>query len=331
MRKVVFFDTNILSKQLNLQTGIEELLRYRTLKNEEIELVLPSIVYRELVQHMEEKAQKYNQTTYEINGVNQWLSKEPIRQLDAEYFKMKYAEELKRVFVIFEPEENAYVRVFNRYFARKKPFINKKQEFKDALLWETILSYKSQEPNDNTTYYFITQNSDDFNQNKKDRIEELHQDYLEDFPELILKNNLTNLLLSLGGYKEMEVDYSIELEKKLVSNLEEYLTEHRYEFEGPFEEYIYNFNKTKKQEDSNYILNGINAWPGIKIKTDEVIYKSSLYYHIPLKITAVSNIIEIPKYDMQKEFQQQVEIDCEAVVSDLEQINIVILDRVNVR
>lgn len=328
-------DTNILDKQFILNPEVEELMRFKNITTGEIEIVLLEIVQQELVDHARRIINKNNENIRALNRLRQWDSLSPVKELDPNSFALKYKKQLNERFEVFVPTKDVYERVFNRYFKELKPFENKKQEFKDGLLWETIIDFKNQVDNGPNRFVFITKNSTDFSIDKQNKNKNnLHSHYKTEFPNLVLKNDISGFLKEEGYYSEFKVDDSIE--EQVLSLLEDYFKDHRWEFEETLSEYIFNKNTTSKKE---FILNNFGV-KHISLNLSEKILKSDKYIHIPILIQVTIGLMvrsyndpwEINENEEYESINIPSEIKCDAVfTAENGNYDVVIMDKIKVQ
>lgn len=334
MKTYIFLDTNILDKQFYISPTVEELYRYSNISGNDVEIIITEIVLKELVDHARNEIIEKNQSIKSINKLKRWADKSPIRELEVEELISKYEQQLltKYPFRFFTPDITVYKKVFDRYFKKLKPFENKKQQFKDGLLWETILNFKETISNEASQYFLISKNSNDFALDKQNK-DELHPDYQSEFSGLILKNDINCFLNDKGYYDNYKID---ELTKeRMLEQLKDYFTEHRWEFEEPLNEYIFEKNVSSKNE---FALNGLNE-SFCNIDFSKKSRKSNLYIHVPIIIKTSLNLL-IRQYSDYWEPSHEdeyvpkiipVEILCEAIFIEAQgDYSVVIMDKIKI-
>lgn len=335
MKTYIFLDTNILNKQFIINSEIEELLRFASISGNDVEIVIPEIVLQELVDHARTEIVKKNESIKSINQLKLWGDESPIKELEVEKFILKYKEQLTSSypFKFYEPDISVYKKVFDRYFKKLKPFGNNKQEFKDGLLWETILNFKEKYNNEKSQFFLITKNSKDFAKNNEN-INVLHPEYKAEFSGMILRNNINFFLEDKGYYEDYEID-SLK-EEKILERLNEYSVKHNWEFEEPLNKYIFEKNVSSKIEFS---LKGLNEQV-FHIDNSKKSRKSSLFIHVPIIIKTSINL-SVRRYSDSwaygvdyDEYVQEVmlvDIKCEAILSKAQDdYNVVIMEKVKI-
>ncbi|WP_318615304.1 PIN domain-containing protein [Sporosarcina sp. YIM B06819] len=335
MKIYIFLDTNILDKQFLINPEIEELLRFTNLSGNDVEIVLTEIVLQELVDHARNEIVEKNESIKSINKLKLWADKIPIREFEVEELILKYKEQLltNYPFTFFAPDINVFKKVYDRYFQRLKPFDNKKQQFKDGLLWETILNFKEKVNIETSQYFLISKNSNDFAINKQN-INVLHPDYKAEFSGIELKNDINSFLVDKGYYDDYEID-SLK-EEKMLERLKEYFSKHNWEFEEPLNEYIFEKNVSSKNE---FALSGIKEQV-CRINNSKKPRKSSLYIHVPLIIKTSINLLVREHSESwvhggdDDEYILNIipaEITCEAVFSEAQDdYSVVIMDKIRI-
>lgn len=71
-----------------------------------------------------------------------------------------FSKEIEDKFYIYKPTLKAYEKAVSRYYSIKMPFRDNKEEFKDAIIWESIYDYAEKFPDEKV--YFISNNYKDF-------------------------------------------------------------------------------------------------------------------------------------------------------------------------
>ena len=121
--------------------------------------------------------------------------------------------------------------VIDRAIKRKKPFSDKKEEFRDCIIWLTYAKKAEEDNLDNCI--FITNNTSDFC--NKDN--ELHEDLLEDskrfrvhknsYEFLVNEEDLINKLEIMDSYKNCRIEKNnfekVEILRKIFSEIDSYL------------------------------------------------------------------------------------------------------------
>ncbi|WP_342560615.1 PIN domain-containing protein [Psychrobacillus sp. FSL W7-1457] len=333
MKTYIFLDTNILDKQFFINPAVEELLRFKNISGNDVDIILTDIVFQELVDHARKEIVERNESIKSINKLNRWVDKSrPIKEFEVEELVTKYKEQLlsKYPFTFFAPDLNVYKKVFDRYFKKLKPFENNRQQFKDGLLWETILNFKEKIINETSQYFLITKNSTDFAIDKHNK-DDLHPDYKAEFSGLILRNDIYSFL----NDKEYYVDYEIDTlkEEQMLERLRKYLSVHNWEFEEPLNEYIFEKNVYSKNE---IVLNGLNLNESVcRIDFSKKALKSSIYIHVPIIIKTSINLLSREYSDYGDDEYIQVltpaEIKCEAIFSELQDdYSLQIIDKIRI-
>ncbi|PIC94560.1 hypothetical protein CSV69_16095 [Sporosarcina sp. P26b] len=337
MKIYIFLDTNILDKQFFINPTVEELFRFKNISGNDVEIIITDIVLQELVDHARKEIVEKNEIIKSINKIKRWADKSPTREFEVEELISKYEKQLLTDFPFrfFTPDIYVYKKVYDRYFQKLKPFENNRQQFKDGLLWETILNFKEKHNNEMSQYFLITKNSSDFAMDKQNK-DELHPDYKAEFSGLILRNDIDCFLEEKGYYVDYEIDSVIE--EKMLGRLNEYLLDHNWEFEEPLNKYIFEKNVSSKNE---YGLNGINE-QDCHIDYSKGARKSNLYIHVPIIIKTEMNLLIREHHDSWEysgmgdddEYTQVImpaDIKCEAVFHKTQDdYSVVIMDKIRI-
>lgn len=87
----------------------------------------------------------------------------------------KFSEEIEDKFYIYKPTLKAYEKAVSRFYSIKMPFRDNKEEFKDAIIWESIYDYAEKFPDEKI--YFISNNHKDFAIEQDDGYYSFHKDF----------------------------------------------------------------------------------------------------------------------------------------------------------
>jgi hypothetical protein len=168
---LIFLDTTELYKDYRLKKPDFTLLR-EFLNHSNAKLCIPSIVVEESANHLREAIAK---DVNQLNSVGRSLQRlipdyKPVKvdidpTAEAQRYKKELTESLKYV-ATFIPYDDVKVRiVVERALARRKPFDGNGQKgFRDALLWESLLTVLAAEKQ---PVILITNNTDDFGEHGK--------------------------------------------------------------------------------------------------------------------------------------------------------------------
>ncbi len=186
MKHVIILDTNILRKDFLLKSN-----HFRILKEfmyaSRSKLVLPSIVFQELIQLYKKEIEfKHNELSKLTEYVNRNLLVSEVPdyktkyKLDIDKSVSEYKHYIKKQLNPFVEEiyyENSFLpELVRRSVEKVKPISSKGEEFRDALLWLTILNYVKKQKS-KIEVSFITNNITDFGDKTK---RNLHPDLLEE-------------------------------------------------------------------------------------------------------------------------------------------------------
>ena len=175
-----FLDTTILYNDPFLANTHNKTLVNMT-KNHNFRIYISDVVYQENKNHylnrLEDINKQINEILYKQKGIATVLPSiiQPIN-IDLELKKLEdhYNDLGNNNIVTILPVNNSILpELINRSIHRKKPFTDKKQEFRDAIIWLTYAHYA--ETMDLEDCYFITDNISDFFKNNK-----IHPDLEQD-------------------------------------------------------------------------------------------------------------------------------------------------------
>lgn len=178
----VILDANVVIGDYWLRSPSFLLLR-EFLKNSKATLVVPKIVFEEVVNHHREDVRKLKADTqdnlreaarlFRATNVGNWLNELNTREAKASYEQF-LSEQLTKIGAVFPDYANIpHGDVVKRDLRRRKPFQQSGKGYRDTLLWETILrGYVLPD----TLTVIVTHNSKDFSGGD----DTLHKDLLQD-------------------------------------------------------------------------------------------------------------------------------------------------------
>ena len=144
----VILDANVVIGDYWLRSPSFLLLR-EFLKNSKATLVVPKIVFEEVVNHHREDVRKLKADTqdnlreaarlFRATNVGNWLNELNTREAKASYEQF-LSEQLTKIGAVFPDYANIpHGDVVKRDLRRRKPFQQSGKGYRDTLLWETIL------------------------------------------------------------------------------------------------------------------------------------------------------------------------------------------------
>ncbi|ARD46955.1 hypothetical protein SporoP37_01400 [Sporosarcina sp. P37] len=316
MKTYIFLDTNILDKQFTFNPDIEELLRY-VHRNDDCEIILPEIVSKELIDHAKDIISSNNMKIQSVNRLKEWNEQSPVRMFETDLLLTRYEKQLNENFTVFKPDSAVYEKVFTRYFDGLKPFENRKQEFKDGLLWESLLLFKEQHHLESAQYFFITNNFADFAADKRNK-KVLHTDLQKEFPQLQLENSVKEFLAAQEYYSEFVMNDCVKSSLLLV--LQQSMEDLCWRLGETLYSYVFKKNQSSKEE---FFLNSVGRLENIAVSTASAAKKSDHYVHVPItadtQVSLYKRMYVDPSYGYADEHQETVSdpvrITCEAVFS----------------
>ncbi len=187
MQHLIVLDTNIIRSDFLFKSNPSRIL-LEFIEKTSSSLAIPSIVFQELIslyeKELNERLSNLNKSKNHLNGI--LLANELISindTIDIEDSVRKYEQYLKSK---LEPSlieldyKNSFLpEIVRRSIKRVKPISQKGEEFRDALLWLTVLNFLKTSISDYKVS-FITSNARDFaNENKDD----LHPDLMNEIRE----------------------------------------------------------------------------------------------------------------------------------------------------
>jgi hypothetical protein len=179
----IIIDTNIIRRDLKLNDkGVEILIDYLAKTNSK--LILPSIVVEEIKglykRVLKERFEEYTKSLDKLKSTLLFIKMPEAPMIDVEGDSNRYIDFIHNKFGTTDdniiPYKNEYLpELVARAIQRKKPLDDKGQQFRDCILWLTLLDYA--ENTDEKVIAFISDNPTDFSDKgesklSKDLIEE---------------------------------------------------------------------------------------------------------------------------------------------------------------
>lgn len=207
---IVFLDANILYKDPFLTKPYpKKLLEYA--KHKLIKIYISKIVKEEMINNYKKQLQVYfSKMKSEEKKLNELLLKKELNsKFDInEEFKIycDFFDELEnnKTIQILDYNNNLLPILIDRAINKKKPFRDKKSEFRDATIWLSIIDFINNENNKNEEYSFITENTEDFFDNEK---KELHSDLKKDNNKIKVFSNIENFFADFDKNKKVLTKY----------------------------------------------------------------------------------------------------------------------------
>lgn len=178
-QKIAIFDTNLLPKSATLVESPVWVAVIRLCHRLDIVTAIPEIVLDESLnrrrEHSDEVIAHYRSSFRELVRLFPTVDAAYIPATDE--ILENWNAELRRVFQIFEPEEDD-ARTALRMEARRRRPAREGRGARDALIWRTVVRLVSQ----GSTVYFVTNNSADFSASNTSQ---LHPDLMSDVSDLV--------------------------------------------------------------------------------------------------------------------------------------------------
>lgn len=238
----IFLDSNILYTDPLMQRGKNKVL-FEKINRLGGKIFICDIVYKEVLNNYKKQLKEIN---LEIDKIKNKLDKLDYKtitllniniELELKKIERKFKEYIKEEkIIILQTSNDILPEVIERSIKRKKPFSEKKQEFRDCIIWLTYAHKVENEKLDNCV--LITQNTSDFCDKKGN----LHRDLLDDTKKFKFHKDAYNFLkheseliskMELNEMSQKFVDYKIDEDKfkmreifdELYSNINNYFIE----------------------------------------------------------------------------------------------------------
>ncbi|PKG23916.1 PIN domain-containing protein [Niallia nealsonii] len=253
------------------------------------------------------EAPRLNKNEWKENNISEFLTK------------------LLSIFDVHVPSENeVYLNSINRFYNKKRPFRDNKEEFKDSIIWESIYDYAVQNIEENI--YFISSNYKEF-AIKENESFRLHEDFDDLNGRIKYFETITDFLTEIDYLKVHHFDFREE--KEIISVITEHLKDNRENDISSLDSALFNFFNNR-QFSSEYIEGWgvdyyISSFKNVCIIDEMDILENEQEFIIPVAIIAeIEYAVETinPVYDneIDDDFFIQSEriandffIDCEVV------------------
>ncbi|MCM3712013.1 PIN domain-containing protein [Sporosarcina luteola] len=305
MTIAVFLDTNLFVKNYKMDgqeftdlfTAHEELN-----KDENFKLYITEMNLHEIVDNY---GKEVSSAMRHIKGFQSKMSRLADIEIgfDRKETKTKlvdeYKSDLEQLFYVSIPSAEATENAVSRLYNSEMPFRDNKEEFKDAIIWESIYEYA--EEHEDEKVYLISENKKDFAEDAGSGQYRLHSDY-NDLSGRIKYFKSINDFLKEIEYLKTHL-FSFQEEGELVEAIEEFLNNNS-SYNSAIEGAMYNFFTNNTFSDdyfegwgADYYISKIHK---VEINTDIDVLESEDYFYIPITFNAeVEYSVEIrnPMYE----------------------------------
>lgn len=213
MTIALFLDTNIIMRDFkmnghefnNLFNASKEFREKDVLK-----LFITQMNYLELMKKYERELKQafkcikeYRQITKKLfNDTDFFITEQDWKENHLHNFKKL----LEKNFDIYEPSsKEVYDRVLERFYFTKRPFRENKDEFRDAVIWETIYDYAKEHPDEKV--YFVSNNKKDFAYEEGEKDWKLHPDFDDLEGRIIYFQTINEFLAEIDYLKIYHFDF----------------------------------------------------------------------------------------------------------------------------
>ena len=206
---VIILDTNVFTADWHLRSVAAQACLEMCKKTGSL-FLMPRLVLEELQSQYEEKLSKqiadYNQRAHSLN---RFFANDKVRlmpEIDVKAESQKYIRDIlsklgmKRKSVLDYPT-NILPKLVDKAIHRIRPFSNNGEEFRDALLWETVKANLC--PDGVATTVFISQDNNAF-VDKNDPLKPLHPILIEEVEIQRVSNEITRKEFWLGNHPYFE-------------------------------------------------------------------------------------------------------------------------------
>jgi len=205
----VFLDSNIVYTDPFMNKNIYNKLLIELAEKEFITICVSEVVKKEIINNFEKEVSKFYKGIQKYEGKIKAMLREneqpPFewkKTVDEYVIKLKdHYDELEDYGIIdvLEFDNDILPELLDRSIKRKKPFTDKKQEFRDGIIWLTYVNFVNKRERFIGPCYFITKNTSDFTKNG-----EIHPDLQEDSTAFNFYNNTQEFFQHTEEVKQLQ-------------------------------------------------------------------------------------------------------------------------------
>jgi len=221
----VIIDSNIFyNDPLWKTSGLRTLIEYSSSKV--VKILISDVVIQEVKRNTEKTFEKHlNLLRRSLNTLDKLIVEPnrdilnylPVKSDEPINSKFKYLND-KGIIDIIKPEDNLLGELIDRAVNKTKPFSEKKEEFRDGVIWLSCVNYAK--VNGYEKLYLISNNSNDF-ADKTDSLN-LHHDLKKDFENAYLVRDVKGFL------QKEEEELNLLMEKVPVDRMFEWINKQKY-------------------------------------------------------------------------------------------------------
>ncbi|SFB20502.1 protein of unknown function [Lentibacillus halodurans] len=205
----IFLDSNVVFTDPFMNKNIYNKLLLELAEKDFVTIYISEVVKKEIINNFEKELSKYykeiEKSEVKIKKILRENERLPFdwKVTVGEYvLKLKeHYEELEDYGLInvLDFDNNILPELVERSIKRKKPFTDKKQEFRDGIIWLTYANFTKARERFIGTCYFITNNTSDFTLNG-----EIHPDLQEDSTAFIFYKNTQEFFQNTDQVKQLQ-------------------------------------------------------------------------------------------------------------------------------
>lgn len=257
-----------------------------------IKLMLTKMNYEEISRHFNSElnsaSKMFNGSVSKFDKISKLYKFPNIVEIKTK-IREHFDNELKGNFDIYNPTNNlVYERAIQRYYEKKMPFRENKQEFKDAIIWETIYDYALN--NGHERVYIISDNYKDYSNSDMENLR-LHQDFDDLDGRIIYKRSINDLLEEIDYLKLNYFEYMGEENKNaILSNINIYLEEYLGDnpnLDYELDDWFSNFNFMSEYFEGWGSNPYVEKLEDVKFNEIETVYEKDDYFYIPIEFDAL--------------------------------------------
>lgn len=293
MTVAVFLDTNIIMSDYKMDghefTSLFDAFKeYR--EDEVFKLFITEMNLHEILKNYEAELNKAYRHIKSYQGITKKLFNDEDLSINRREWKENHLNNFRDLlfdyFVVYEPSSSdVYNKAVNRLYSKKRPFRDNKEEFKDAIIWETIYDYAVNHPDEKI--YFISNNKKEFASSVENGKYQLHPDFDDLNGRIKYFESLTDFLTEIDYLKIYHFEFREQ--EGILSVILSYLEEFR-ENDASIDSAMFDFftNGTFESDyfegwGTDYYINNIY---NLEIDEDENVLEQEDRFIIPIRFVS---------------------------------------------
>ncbi|WAA10317.1 PIN domain-containing protein [Fervidibacillus albus] len=289
MTIAIFLDTNIIMSDYKM-SGREFTNLFKASKeyreNEVFKLFITKMNSHEIFKNYEAELNKAYRYIKSYQLIANKLFDDKYLSIDKKKWKESHLKNFRSRlldnFDVYEPSSNdVYNRAVNRLYLKQRPFRDNKEEFKDAIIWETIYDYAINHPDEKI--YFISKNKKEFTSQDGNDKYRLHPDFDDLHGRIKYFITLTDLLTEMNYLKIYHFEFREQ--EEILSVILRYLEDYR-DFDWSISSAMFDFFENRII-DSYYFQGWVTSYyiyriNGLKLDENKNVLEQEENFIIPI-------------------------------------------------